>query len=73
MTIYQAKGLQADVVCLVNAIDESFTQFGSVADGVRRLYVAATRARTQLNISAPRWIRYTALGHAVRARFRRAS
>lgn len=64
-TVFQAKGLQAEVVFLVNAIDESFSRFGSVADGVRRLYVAATRARIELNISAPRWIRYTGLGHAV--------
>lgn len=35
-TILGAKGLEAPVVFLVSAIPQSFTRFGSVADGIRR-------------------------------------
>jgi superfamily I DNA/RNA helicase len=56
-TIFGAKGLQAPVVFLMNALEQSFTGRGSIEDGVRRAYVAVTRASEHLVISAPFYLR----------------
>jgi DNA helicase-2/ATP-dependent DNA helicase PcrA len=55
-TIYQAKGLQADHVFLAGAFTQAFVD-RSPADGVRRLYVAVTRARRTLTVTVGRWVR----------------
>ncbi len=68
-TIFSAKGLQSRIVYLVNAIPQSFSRGGQIADGIRRLYVAITRAKETLYISAPRNLRYTPLGHATNANY----
>lgn len=68
-TILGAKGLEAPVVFLVSAIPQSFTKFGSVADGIRRLYVAITRTKDILYISAPRSLYKSGLGSAVESNY----
>jgi superfamily I DNA/RNA helicase len=67
-TIFGAKGLQAPVVFLMNALEQSFTGRGSVEDGVRRAYVAVTRASEHLVISAPLYLRGSTLEHTVGTR-----
>jgi hypothetical protein len=62
-TIFSAKGLQAPHVFVVNAANESFAGLGDAADGLRKAYVAVTRASSALHISAPRYVKYTALGN----------
>ncbi len=62
-TIYGAKGLEAPVVLVVNCLEQCFTSRGSVADGVRLLYVAVTRAKQRLYVSAPRYLRGSRVGH----------
>ena len=64
-TVFGAKGLEAPIVFVVNAIQQTFTGRGSPADGVRRLYVAITRAQQQLIVTAPRFLGYTPLRHMV--------
>ena len=64
-TIFGAKGLEAPIVFLVNALEPCFTGRGSVADGVRRLYVAITRPMERLYISVPRSLYHTRLGHMI--------
>ncbi len=64
-TIFGAKGLEAPVVFVCNALQHSFTGRGDVADGLRQLYVAATRSSDQLYISACRYLGYSRLSHAV--------
>ena len=61
-TVHGAKGLEGPVVFLASAIESCFTGRGGAADGIRRLYVAATRASASLYISAPRHLRWTRLG-----------
>lgn len=63
-TIFGAKGLEAEVVFLLNAIPHAFGIGGDPADGIRRLYVGVTRAKERLYITAPGYLRYTSLGHA---------
>jgi superfamily I DNA/RNA helicase len=67
-TIFGAKGLQAPVVFLMNALEQSFTGRGSIEDGVRRAYVAVTRASEHLVISAPLYLRGSTLEHTVGTR-----
>jgi superfamily I DNA/RNA helicase len=67
-TIFGAKGLQAPVVFLVNAIEQSFAGRGALEDGVRRAYVGVTRARDHLLISAPLYLRGSSLEHTVGTR-----
>lgn len=64
-TIFGAKGLEAPVVFLVNTIEQAFSGRGSVADGVRRLYVAVSRTKRRLYITAPRFLGHTSLEYAV--------
>ena len=64
-TIHSAKGLQSEVVFLMNAIEQSFDGDGDPADGIRRLYVGLTRARSQLYVSTPGWVKYHSLGHTL--------
>jgi len=64
-TIHSAKGLQSEVVFLMNAIEQSFDGDGDPADGIRRLYVGLTRARSQLYVSAPGFVQHHALGHTL--------
>ncbi len=64
-TIFGAKGLQAPVVFLVNAIEQSFAGRGAPEDGIRRAYVGVTRARDHLLISAPLYLRGSSLEHTV--------
>jgi superfamily I DNA/RNA helicase len=64
-TIFGAKGLEARTVFLINALQDCFTGRGSPADGVRRLYVAVTRARERLYISAPVHLGHTRLRHMI--------
>jgi superfamily I DNA/RNA helicase len=67
-TIFGAKGLQAPIVFLMNALEQSFTGRGSIEDGVRRAYVAVTRASECLVISAPLYLRGSTLEHTVGTR-----
>ena len=64
-TIHSAKGLQSEVVFLMNAIEQSFDGDGDPADGIRRLYVGLTRARSRLYVSTPGFVQYHALGHTL--------
>lgn len=64
-TIFSAKGLEAPHVFVMNAIQQSFSGRGNPADGLRQLYVAATRSSSHLTISAPRYLGYSRLGHSV--------
>lgn len=64
-TIHSSKGLEAPVVFVVGAIEEAFTGRTDAGDGIRQLFVAATRASETLYISAPRSIRGTSLGAKV--------
>jgi DNA helicase-2/ATP-dependent DNA helicase PcrA len=66
-TIFGAKGLQARVVFLANALTASFVAGGEVADGLRRAYVGVTRAQSHLLISAPLDLRGSPLAHKVDA------
>src|SRR4051794_12478386 len=56
-TIFGAKGLQAPIVFLMNAIPQVFFVGGDPADGIRRLYVGVTRGSAQVAVSAPRNLR----------------
>jgi ATP-dependent exoDNAse (exonuclease V) beta subunit len=56
MTIFGAKGLQAPIVFLANALTPSFIAGGEVADGIRRGYVGVTRAHKHLLVSAPLYL-----------------
>jgi UvrD-like helicase C-terminal domain len=67
-TIFGAKGLQAPVVFLVNAIEQSFAGRVALAEGVRRACVGVTRARDHLLISAPLYLRGSSLEHTVGTR-----
>lgn len=64
-TIFGAKGLDAPVVFLMNAQEECFTGRGDPDEGLRKLYVAITRAEERLYISAPRYLEHWTLGHAM--------
>lgn len=59
-TVHSAKGLEARHVFVVNAINESFIR-GGAGDGIRRAFVAVSRASEALYMSAPRFVGYTAL------------
>ena len=67
-TIFGAKGLEAPVVFLANAITQSFAGRGSIEDGIRRAYVGATRASERLVVSAPLYLRGSTLEHTVGTR-----
>jgi DNA helicase-2/ATP-dependent DNA helicase PcrA len=67
-TIFGAKGLQAPVVFLMNALEQSFAGRGSLEDGVRRAYVGVTRASEHLLVSAPLYLRGSTLEHTVGTR-----
>jgi ATP-dependent exoDNAse (exonuclease V) beta subunit len=67
-TIFGAKGLQSEVVFLMNALEQSFSARGALEDGVRRAYVGVTRAITHLLISAPVYLRGSTLEHTVGSR-----
>jgi superfamily I DNA/RNA helicase len=64
-TIFSAKGLEAPVVFVTNVVQQSLSGRGSVADGLRRLYVAVTRPTERLYVSAPRYLGFSRMGHAV--------
>lgn len=64
-TIHGAKGLEAPVVVVMNAIQYSFTGRGDVADGIRQLYVALSRASERLYITAPDFVKYSQIGNAI--------
>lgn len=64
-TIFGAKGLDAPVVFLMNAQEECFSARGDPGEGLRRLYVAATRAEEKLSISASSYLKYRSLGYAM--------
>jgi ATP-dependent exoDNAse (exonuclease V) beta subunit len=66
-TIFGAKGLQARVVFLANALTPAFTAGGEVADGIRRAYVGVTRAESHLCVSAPLNLQGSSLGHKLDA------
>jgi DNA helicase-2/ATP-dependent DNA helicase PcrA len=61
-TIFGAKGLESSVAFVVSAIEAAFTG-EHAADDIRRLYVAVTRAKHKLYVTAPRSLRYTRLGN----------
>ncbi|MDI6894825.1 MAG: ATP-dependent helicase [Bacillota bacterium] len=67
-TIHQAKGLEAEHVFLAGAHDEAFADV-KPADGVRRLYVAVTRASRSLTISVGRSVRRTPIEHRLGASY----
>lgn len=67
ITIFGAKGLQARVVFLVNALTPCFIMGGEVADGIRRAYVGATRARQHLLVAAPLYLQGSTLAHKLDA------
>jgi superfamily I DNA/RNA helicase len=67
-TIFGAKGLQSEVVFLMNALEQSFAGRGSLEDGIRRAYVGVTRAIEHLLISAPLYLRGSTLEHTVGTR-----
>jgi superfamily I DNA/RNA helicase len=67
-TIFGAKGLEAPIVFVAGAIEPCFTGRVGAADGVRRLYVAVTRAEKSLYVSAPRTLRNSYLGNMARTR-----
>ena len=67
-TIFGAKGLQAPVVFLMNALEQSFAGRGSLEDGVRGAYVGVTRARDHLLVTAPLYLRGSTLEHTVGTR-----
>ena len=67
-TIFGAKGLQAPIVFVANAMTDCFTQGGEVDDGLRRAYVSVTRAQRRLLVSAPLYLRGSTLAHKVDAR-----
>lgn len=68
-TIFGAKGLQAPIVFLMNAIPQVFFVGGDPADGIRRLYVGVTRASSQIVVTAPRNLRGSSLQHKVNANY----
>ena len=55
-TVHQAKGLQAEHVFLLGAFTQAFVD-ENPADGIRRLYVAVTRARNNLTVTLGRFVR----------------
>jgi len=61
-TIFGAKGLEARVAFVVSAIEAAFTS-DHAADDIRRLYVAVTRPKERLYVTAPRNVRRTYLGN----------
>ena len=67
-TIFGAKGLQSEIVFLMNALEQSFVGRGSLEDGIRRAYVGVTRAIERLLISAPLYLRGSTLEHTVGTR-----
>lgn len=67
-TIFGAKGLESEVVFLVNALEQSFAGRGALEDGIRRAYVGVTRASTHLLVSAPLNLRGSTLEHSVGTR-----
>ena len=66
-TIFGAKGLQARVVFLANALAPAFVAGGEVADGIRRAYVGVTRAESHLCVSAPLNLQGSSLAHKLDA------
>lgn len=66
-TIFGAKGREASVVFLMNAIEYSFSGHGDIADGIRKLYVALSRASDRLYVTAPHFVGYTQIGNAIDA------
>ncbi len=60
-TIHSAKGLQAPIVFVSSAVVEAFSGRTDPGDGLRQLIVALTRASEAMYISAPGFIKYTAL------------
>jgi DNA helicase-2/ATP-dependent DNA helicase PcrA len=66
-TVFGAKGLQAPVVFLANALTPAFVARGEAADGIRRAYVGITRAQSHLLISAPMSLQGSTLAHKVDA------
>ena len=67
-TIFSAKGLESRIVFLVNALEQSFVGRGSIEDGIRNAYVGITRASEHLVISAPLFLGFSSLEHAVGTR-----
>jgi superfamily I DNA/RNA helicase len=67
ITIFGAKGLQARVVFLANALTPSFIMGGEIADGIRRAYVGVTRAQQHLLVSAPLYLEGSTLAHKIDA------
>jgi len=55
-TVHQAKGLEADHVFLMGAFTQAFVD-RSPADGIRRLYVAVTRAKISLAVTLGRFVK----------------
>jgi UvrD-like helicase C-terminal domain len=66
-TIFGAKGLQAPIVFVANALTPCFVQGGDVADGIRRAYVSVTRAQRHLLVSAPLYLIGSTLAHKIDA------
>src|SRR4029079_4902080 len=64
---FGAKGLQAPIVFVANALTPCFIQGGEVADGIRRAYVSVTRAQRHLLVSAPLYLIGSTLAHKVDA------
>jgi superfamily I DNA/RNA helicase len=66
-TVFGAKGLEARVVFLANALSASFAAGGDVADGVRRAYVGVSRPMERLIVSAPLNLTGSTLTHQIGA------
>ena len=65
-TVFGAKGQQWDHVYLAGAFNQAFVD-RAPADGLRRLYVALTRAMQSLTVTLPRWVKHTQLARVIGA------
>lgn len=65
-TVFGAKGQQWDHVYVAGAFYQAFLD-QAPADGLRRLYVALTRAMQSLTVTLPRYVRHTQLARVIGA------
>ena len=65
-TVFGAKGQQWDHVYVAGAFYQAFLD-QAPADGLRRLYVALTRAMQSLTVTLPRYVKHTQLARVIGA------
>jgi superfamily I DNA/RNA helicase len=65
-TVFAAKGQQWDHVYVAGAFYQAFLD-QAPADGLRRLYVALTRAMHSLTVTLPRYVKHTQLSRVIGA------